>query len=188
MRNLGNTRSIASCHFQNMDLAVNLADSTSRYFQKTWPIIIKKCPHLLRIYGSNIWHYLSASWLTDFMAPLATIIGSLLPANLPVNLYVLRASSHWIQINPLTLPMLRLLSPRVQGCKDFYKQSKPCHIGFHWIALTEYSQMSTHFPGFQTFFSFFASFCIGQISHQQATGPLMCLERFCLRKAMFPYD
>ena len=30
--------------------------------------------------------------------------------------------------------------------------------------------MSTHRPGFQTFFSFFTSFCIGQISHQQQEG------------------
>ena len=26
--------------------------------------------------------------------------------------------------------------------------------------------MSTHVPGFQSFFRFYASFCIGQISHQ----------------------
>ena len=31
--------------------------------------------------------------------------------------------------------------------------------------------MSTHMPGFQYFFmKFFASFCIGQISHQQRKG------------------
>ena len=35
-----------------------------------------------------------------------------------------------------------------QGRKDFRKPSKPCHVGIHWIALTEYSQMSTHVPGF----------------------------------------
>ena len=29
------------------------------------------------------------------------------------------------------------------------KTSKPCHIGIHSIALTEYSQMSAHLPGFQ---------------------------------------
>ena len=43
-------------------------------------------------------------------------------------------------------------------------------IGTHWIALTEYSQMSTHLPGFQSFLKFFALFCIGQISHQQHKG------------------
>ena len=30
--------------------------------------------------------------------------------------------------------------------------------------------MSTHVPRFQSFFRFFASFCIGQISHQQHKG------------------
>ena len=34
------------------------------------------------------------------------------------------------------------------------------------IALTDYSQMSTHVPGFQSFFRYFASLCIGQISNQ----------------------
>ena len=74
------------------------------------------------------------------------------------------------KINILTLPMLRLLSPRAQWCKDFWKSSKPCHVGTHWKALAEYSQMSTHLLGFRWFFSFFASFCISQISHQQHKG------------------
>ena len=63
---------------------------------------------------------------------------------------------------PLTLTMLRLLSSKAQECKDFWKTSKPCHVGIHWIALTEYSQMSTHVPGFQSFHSFFVSLWIGQ--------------------------
>ena len=61
----------------------------------------------------------------------------------------------------------RLFSSKTQGCKDFWKSSKPCHVGIHWKALIACSQMSTHVPGFQSFFSFFALFCIGQISHQQ---------------------
>ena len=55
-------------------------------------------------------------------------------------------------------------------CKDFWKRPKTCHVGIHWIALAEYSQMSTHVPGFQSFFRFFASFCIGQISNHQHKG------------------
>ena len=70
----------------------------------------------------------------------------------------------------LTLPMLRLLSSKAQGRKDFRKLSKRCHVGTHLIALTEYSQMSTHVPGFQSFLRFFVSFCIGKISHQQHKG------------------
>ena len=61
---------------------------------------------------------------------------------------------------PLTLPMLRLLLYKGQGCKDFWKQSEPCHVRIHLIALTEYSQMSTHVLGFQSFSRCFASFCI----------------------------
>ena len=70
----------------------------------------------------------------------------------------------------LTLPMLRLLLSKAQGHKDFWNPSKTCHAGICWIALAEYSQMSTHEPGFQPFLQFFASFCIGQISHHQHKG------------------
>ena len=64
----------------------------------------------------------------------------------------------------LTLPMPRLLSSKAQGRKVLGKLSKPYHVGIHLIALAEHSQMSTHVPGFQSFFRFFASFCIGQSS------------------------
>ena len=70
----------------------------------------------------------------------------------------------------LTLPMLRLLSSKAQECKDLWKPSKPYHVGIHLMALIQHSQMSTNVPGFQSFPSFFASFCIGQISHQQQKG------------------
>ena len=43
-------------------------------------------------------------------------------------------------------------SSKAQGGKDFRKSNKPCHDGIHWIALTEYSQISTHPAGFQSFF------------------------------------
>ena len=52
----------------------------------------------------------------------------------------------------------------------FLKPLKPYHVGMHWIALAEYSHMSTRVPRFQLFYSFFAAFCIGQISHQQHNG------------------
>ena len=32
--------------------------------------------------------------------------------------------------------------------QNFRKPSKPCLVGIHWIALDEYSQMSTHLAGF----------------------------------------
>ena len=70
----------------------------------------------------------------------------------------------------LTLPMLRLLSCKAQERKYFGKPSKPCHVGTHLKALTKYSQMSTHLPGFQSFFCVFAAFRISQTSHQQHKG------------------
>ena len=54
----------------------------------------------------------------------------------------------------------------VQG-QVFWKPFKPCHVGIHWRALAEYSQMSTHLPGFQSFFRLFASFCDAKMSHIQ---------------------
>ena len=51
-------------------------------------------------------------------------------------------------------------------CKDFWKPSKPCPVGIHWIAIAEYSQMSTHVPGFQIFQSFFMFFCIIWLGHR----------------------
>ena len=56
--------------------------------------------------------------------------------------------------------MLRLLSSKAQGRKDFRKPSKPCHVCIHWIALVEYSKMSTHVPGFQSFFRFLLHFVL----------------------------
>ena len=69
-----------------------------------------------------------------------------------------------------SLPMLRIIPTLAQGDKYFSKPSKPCHVGIHRIVPTEFSQVSTHVQGFQSFFRFFASFCIGQISHQQHKG------------------
>ena len=70
----------------------------------------------------------------------------------------------------LSLPMLRLLPSKALGRKDCFKPSKPCHVGIHWIALAEYSQMSNHVPGFESLFRFSVSLCNGQISHLQHKG------------------
>ena len=55
----------------------------------------------------------------------------------------------------LTLPMLRLLSANAERCKDF--ETNINRFGINWIALSEYSHMSTHVPGFQ---SLFQVYCI----------------------------
>ena len=47
----------------------------------------------------------------------------------------------------LTLPMLRLLTSKAQKCKT-------CLVGIHGIALTEYTEISTHVPGN------FSGFCL----------------------------
>ena len=69
------------------------------------------------------------------------------PTDVILRTVLMNSSHEWRAL--LTLPMLRLLSSKEQGCKDFWKPSKPCQVGIHWIALAEYSQMSTHLPGFQ---------------------------------------
>ena len=63
--------------------------------------------------------------------------------------------------NPSNVGANFIQSTRMQ---KFRKPFKPYHVGIHWKALTEYSQISTHVPWFQSFFRLFASLCIGQIS------------------------
>ena len=67
----------------------------------------------------------------------------------------------------LTPPMLRLSTRKLRFLK-----AKPCHVGIHWIAPGEYSQMvqvvrMVQVPGFQSFFRLFSLFFIGQINQQQ---------------------
>ena len=65
---------------------------------------------------------------------------------------------------PLTLPVLRLFSSKKRR-KDFYKPFEPGHVGIHWIAFTEYSQMSTHVLRFQSFFRvFFYHFVLAKLA------------------------
>ena len=60
--------------------------------------------------------------------------------------------------------MRRLLSSKAQRHKDFRKPSEPYHVGTHWIALTEYSQMSTHMPGFESFSGLLHHFVITKLA------------------------
>ena len=64
-------------------------------------------------------------------------------------------------LNPF---MLRLLLSEAQGCKNLWKPSKPYHVGIHWIALIECSQMSTHLLGFQSFFRFLHYFVLAKLA------------------------
>ena len=81
-------------------------------------------------------------------------------------------------ITLLTLPMLRLiLSSKAKGHKDFWKSSKTFHVGIHLIALTEYSQMSTHLPGFQVFASFLHYFVLAKLATSSILG-FKCFWKF----------
>ena len=71
-------------------------------------------------------------------------------------------------LNPSDAKATFVHSTRTQ--KIFEKPSRPCHVGIHWINPAKHSQMSTYMPGFRSFFSFFASFCVGKIGHQQHKG------------------
>ena len=64
----------------------------------------------------------------------------------------------------VTLPMLWLLFSKAQAHKDFWKPSKPCHVGIHLKALAEYSHMSTHLPGFQPFFRILHNFVLAKVA------------------------
>ena len=68
--------------------------------------------------------------------------------------------SNVFQQDILTLPMLRLFLSKAQEHIDLLKPSKPCHVGIHWIALAENSYMSTHLPGFWSFFKFLHHFVL----------------------------
>ena len=83
-----------------------------------------------------------------------------------LRLYLNKPKHQTLQITniPLTLPMLRLLSSKAQGCKDFWEPSKSCHAGIHWVALTEYSQMSTHLPGSQSFSGVLHHFVLAKLA------------------------
>ena len=51
-----------------------------------------------------------------------------------------------------------------QGCKDFYKPSKPCHVCIHSTAFREHSQMSTNMPGFHKILGFLRHFILAELA------------------------
>ena len=69
--------------------------------------------------------------------------------------------------NPYNANATFVQSTRLQR---FCKWPNPYYVGIHWIALAEFSLMNTNMPGFQSSLKVFASFCIGQISHQPYKG------------------
>ena len=61
--------------------------------------------------------------------------------------------SHFSFFNQFVIAILATSGIRVNE-KIFLTIYKHCHV-----VLVEYSQMSTHIPGFHSYFSFFASLC-----------------------------
>ena len=59
----------------------------------------------------------------------------------------------------LTLPMLRQLLSKAQGCKHFMKTTKTCHVGIHWKAFT-YKALSDEYPCARVLVFFFSFFFI----------------------------
>ena len=74
-------------------------------------------------------------------------------------------------VNPSNAEATFVQSTRLQR---FLTPSKPRHVGIHKKALTDYSQMSTHVLGFQSLFSIFASFCIGQSTATSSIRVKLC--------------
>ena len=92
------------------------------------------------------------------------VVGNVLINISPWNIFPTLFSPLSFHISLYTLVMLRLLSLKAQGCKDFRKPFKPCDVGIHWIALAEYSQMSSNVPGFKSFFRFLHNFVMAKLA------------------------
>ena len=53
---------------------------------------------------------------------------------------------------------------RMTRMQRFFKTIKPCHVGIHWKALAEFSQMSTQMPGFQPFLGVLQHFVLAKLA------------------------
>ena len=90
--------------------------------------------------------------------------------NSPLNIFQnhFQFQSYWQKYSRskqlLTLSMLRLLFSKAQKRRDVWKLSKPCHVGINWKALTEHSQMSTHVPGYESFFRFLHNLVLAKLA------------------------
>ena len=142
--------------------------------------VLRRCIILQHINGTS--HYVTMN------VNAADILSTKITKDLPKFTIGLQTSVIFIQyssqtiyvklacfVSSLTLPILRLLSskdwgyfpPKYRSAKIFENHLNPVMlVSIGWLSL-QYSKMSTHVPGFQLYFRFFASFCIGQISQQQ---------------------
>ena len=73
----------------------------------------------------------------------------------------LRYYSHGlVKINPCNAEAIKF---RPNKDAKIFENSKPCHVGIHCIALTKYSEMSTHVPAFQSFSAFLHHFVLAKL-------------------------
>ena len=78
--------------------------------------------------------------------------------------YGLRPDLHTLECRriALTLPVLGLLSSKAQGCKVFWKASKPCCVGIHWIVLLSTLRWVPVCHGFSHFSGFLHHFVLAK--------------------------
>ena len=81
-------------------------------------------------------------------------------------------------INPSNAEATFVQSTRMQ--RFLKKTSKPRHVGIHWIVLIEYSQMSTHVPGFQSFFTFLHNFPLPKLATSSIRVKLCSCALLCV--------
>ena len=70
----------------------------------------------------------------------------------------------WLSRSYVILTLLRLLLSKAQGRKAFRQPFKPCHVGIHWIALAECSQVSNMCQGFNHFSVFLHHFVLAKLA------------------------
>ena len=79
-------------------------------------------------------------------------------------------------VNPSNAEATFVQSTRMQIS---LKPPKPCYVGTHWIALAEYSQMSTHLPGFWSFFNFLYYFVLAKLATSSIKVTIYLNENYC---------
>ena len=98
----------------------------------------------------SVWYWILGVWYTHLQISLEKTGDDYIELS-PTSFMQPRSSFPF----PLRVFCLIQTLPMLKNLKRFLNSSKPCHVGSHWIALAEYSQMSTHMPGFQSFSVFF---------------------------------
>ena len=65
------------------------------------------------------------------------------------SLSLVEYSVHLLGTTPTIIHTLNPINAKATFVQSARTPAKPSHVNIHWIALAEYSQMSTHVLGFQ---------------------------------------